>query len=318
MNNPLSPKRVVVLIDGSRCSLAALHSASELAAHWQAELLALFVEEQDLLRCAGYPWTREIGLSGAVRRIDVEELEASMRNRAEQARNALERCARSSGLSWHLHISRGRVVQETLDIVQTDDVLVLGRVGYARARGLRLGSTAREMARQAPGPVIVCEPQESAERTQAVRSAVLIEAAETGLETLEETLPLMIGNEVLAAVILDLSSHTTSRSICTEAVPKEATSAEPSPREASPREASPSVSATDEAEIRAWLQKRYPQAKLITTTYIGEAEVARLVAHHDIDRIIISRRHPLIACNSADSLVESLSVPLLVLPSRAP
>jgi nucleotide-binding universal stress UspA family protein len=304
----------VVLIDGSRCSLAALHSASELAAHWQAELLALFVEEQDLLRCAGYPWTREIGLSGAVRRIDVEELEASMRNRAEQARNALEQCARSSGLSWHLHISRGRVVQQTLDLVQAEDVLVLGRVGYARARGLRLGSTAREMARQAPGPVIVCEHQDSTERTQAVRSAVLIEAAETGLETLEASLPLMIGNEVLAAVILDLSSHTTSRSVCAEADPKEATSAEPAPRQASP-----SVAATDEGEIRAWLHKRYPQAKLITTTYIGETEVARLVAHHDIDRIIISRRHPLIACNSADSLVERLSVPLLVLPpSRAP
>lgn len=60
--------RVLIALDANLRSLDALRLAAELAARLEAELLALFVEDVNLIRLAGLPFAREVDRSSAVER----------------------------------------------------------------------------------------------------------------------------------------------------------------------------------------------------------------------------------------------------------
>ena len=148
--------RVLILLDGSRLSLAALEAAAEIASVRNAEVLGIFVEETNLLRAAGYGFAREVGgSSGLARPLEVAALETRMQTLAEQARRTLQQTMAGRGLVQSLKLCRGRVAEEVLNLMQPDDLVVLGRVGWSCIPGARLGSTARILLRQAPCDVLL-------------------------------------------------------------------------------------------------------------------------------------------------------------------
>ncbi|NWN92208.1 universal stress protein [Marinobacter adhaerens] len=148
--------RVLILLDGSPLSLAALEAAAEIALARNTEVLGVFVEETNLLRAAGYGFAREVGgSSGLARPLEAAALEVRLQALAEQARRSLKQTMARRGLSQTLKLCRGRVAEEVLNLVQPDDLVVLGRVGWSGIPGGRLGSTARVLLRQAPGDVLL-------------------------------------------------------------------------------------------------------------------------------------------------------------------
>ncbi|MCR8913383.1 universal stress protein [Marinobacter panjinensis] len=151
--------RVLVLIDGSRMSYAALEAAADIAGKRGADILGVFVEELNLVRSAGYGFSREVGsVSGISRPFDPGILEQRMRRLADHARAALAGAVKQRGGKAALSIARGRVIDEVLAIAGPDDLLVLGRTGWSSPAGARLGSTARGLIRQSPGQVLLwCE-----------------------------------------------------------------------------------------------------------------------------------------------------------------
>jgi nucleotide-binding universal stress UspA family protein len=158
---PMPAGRVLILLDGSRLSLAALEAAAEIASARNAEVLGIFVEEVNLLRTAGYGFAREVGgSSGLARPLEAAALEARMQALAEQARRSLQQTMAHRGLTQTLKLCRGRVAEEVLNLMQPEDLVVLGRVGWSGIPGTRLGSTARVLLRQAPGDVLLwAEPR---------------------------------------------------------------------------------------------------------------------------------------------------------------
>ena len=153
---PVVARRILVLLDGSRLSLAALEAAADIALAQQAEVLGIFVEEANLLRSAGYGFAREVGRSsGVARPMDVDALEARMQATAEKLRRALAQTMAPWGVAQALKLCRGEVVEQVLGLAQPDDLLVLGRVGWSGIPGVRLGSTARMLLRKAPGDVLL-------------------------------------------------------------------------------------------------------------------------------------------------------------------
>lgn len=154
---PVEPVgRVLILLDGSRLSLAALEAAADIAHARKAEVLGVFVEEVNLLRSAGYGFAREVGRSsGVARPMDRAAIEARMRSLAERARRLLERTMAQRGLAQALTLCRGRVADEVLNLARPGDLLVLGRVGWSGSAGSRLGSTARVLVSQALGDVLL-------------------------------------------------------------------------------------------------------------------------------------------------------------------
>jgi nucleotide-binding universal stress UspA family protein len=149
-------RRILVALDGSPESRAALAAAARLGVTTGAELSGLFVEDVELLRLAALPFAREAGVSsGVFRRLDLSDVERRFRVAAERAREALREAAAASGLRSAFRVARGRVVSEILAAAPDADVVAAGkRTGHGPA-GRRLGATSRSLIAHVTVPVLV-------------------------------------------------------------------------------------------------------------------------------------------------------------------
>lgn len=134
--------RIVLALDISPRSHAALELAAALATELDAELAGLFVEDADLLHLGSLPFAREIGLFSPVPRpLDVEQLELAFHREAEQVRSLLVKAAVQARLRWSFQVARGRIASALFALAAAPDLVVLGkrpRLG-ARPLGAMLG-----------------------------------------------------------------------------------------------------------------------------------------------------------------------------------
>lgn len=177
--NEIRIERIIVLLDSSRAARVALDTAAEFAARRGARLLGLFVEDTDLLRSASLPFGREIGFtSGRIRPMSTADMERRLRQQAEEARRLLAVVGRRRAVEWSLHICRGRVETETLAITTPADLLVLGRIDWARDIGLPFGQLTARIATTANCSVMVLGAAPQAADHQSI--VVLYEGSESG------------------------------------------------------------------------------------------------------------------------------------------
>jgi nucleotide-binding universal stress UspA family protein len=145
----LSIRRILVALDASSHSLAALETAAALAAALDAELTGLFVEDINLLRVAELPFAREMSLySRAHRRLDLAELRLQLRALAGRARAALAAVAARHDIPWRFRVAHGAVPVEVLSASADADLIILGKVGWSLTSPRRMGSTVRVLVRQ--------------------------------------------------------------------------------------------------------------------------------------------------------------------------
>lgn len=148
--------RVLALLDASRHSLAALAAAVDLASQRHAELVALYVEDLDLLSCAAFPFSCEIGAqSGLTRPLTTDSLEAAIAHQLQRVQLALATAVAGRDLRHRLEVSRGQVAAEALTKAGPGDVVVLGKAGTSERWGSRLGSTSRRLILEAPCMVLL-------------------------------------------------------------------------------------------------------------------------------------------------------------------
>ncbi|MBA1148421.1 hypothetical protein H0Z60_15335 [Ectothiorhodospiraceae bacterium WFHF3C12] len=132
-------QRIIVLVSDSCDSNAALEAAARMAGRLGAELQALFVEDVNLLRSAGLPFAREIGLTSAtVRPMSPEAVEQQLRAQAERSRALLERIAQRMNIRSSFRVSRGNVESEALGSARPEDMLIICRADHRRRGGSRL------------------------------------------------------------------------------------------------------------------------------------------------------------------------------------
>lgn len=151
---PPALRRVLVALDASPQSLAALEDAVVLAARADADVRGLFVEDLDALRLAGRAAQIVDALTAATRATDAAEMERALRSVAASAERALAQAASRGGVRWSFRVARGRVVAEILAEARAADVVCVGCSSWAGGRGVRLGRTARQLAAEAPGAVL--------------------------------------------------------------------------------------------------------------------------------------------------------------------
>src|SRR5512146_300494 len=88
-------RKILIAIDASPHSLAALQAAAEFAARVNAELSGLFVEDINLLRMAELSFVREVShYSATVTQISREGLEQQLRAQETYARREVNNTGR--------------------------------------------------------------------------------------------------------------------------------------------------------------------------------------------------------------------------------
>ncbi|NIP72713.1 MAG: universal stress protein [Gammaproteobacteria bacterium] len=162
-------RRILVALDPSLHSRAALESAAELAARLRAELSALFVEDINLMRLAALPFAREMFFGSVTgRRLDLASMEHSLRGQAGRLRRLLEAVAGARRVQWAFEVARGNVTAELVARSSGYDLLILGRLGSTPGRPREIGSTARALIARSSCAVLLLEHGHVVERPVAV------------------------------------------------------------------------------------------------------------------------------------------------------
>lgn len=129
--------KVLLTLDVSPRSRTALETAAALAAELDAELAGLFVEDINLLRVGGLPFTRELGfLSHDSRTFALEDVEQALRHEAGEAQRLLAETAARLQLRWSFHIVRGKIADELFALAGELDLVVLGNRARMGMRSL--------------------------------------------------------------------------------------------------------------------------------------------------------------------------------------
>ena len=145
--------RILVALDASPQSLAALKVAAELAAKYGAELVAVFVEDINLVRLAGFPFAQEIGYFSAIsRHLDSQQIDLELRAHARWVERTTATLAKRTNLRWSFRTMRGAISGELLSAALESDLIILGKIGWSGQR--QLGSTARSLVVHAPLPAL--------------------------------------------------------------------------------------------------------------------------------------------------------------------
>lgn len=154
-----SIERILVALDASPASFAALEAAAELAADFGAELVGLFVEDVNLLRIAEISFTQEVGFFSATsRRLEIRHVQRQFRSQASRAEQALRQAAEQAGVNWSFRVVRGVIAAELLTAASDTDLVIMGRMGWSARGRKRLGSTARAMLSQGTQLTLLLQP----------------------------------------------------------------------------------------------------------------------------------------------------------------
>ncbi len=137
-------RRIVVALDASPHSEAALEAALQMAARFKAELLGLYVEDVDALRTAQLPFVREVGgYSGRSWPMSPEALERKYRARVRQIRSRFRTRSHRAAVEAAFRVVRDHINRAIRSEAAQADMLIVGRSGWSQISRLRFGSTAR-------------------------------------------------------------------------------------------------------------------------------------------------------------------------------
>ncbi len=157
-NQPIRVERILVSLDNSRHSLAALQAAVELAQHYGAELKAVFVEDTTLLRLAEMPFCQEVGeYTAIVREISSDGLSQGMVVQSRWVLRSFRNIINQTDLRAEMTVLRGAINDTIAAESQSCDLIIIGKTGTNPLGKPRLGSTAQAMVKHHSKPLLLVE-----------------------------------------------------------------------------------------------------------------------------------------------------------------
>lgn len=153
--DPSTLQRILVALDGSPHSQAALDAAVRMAITVEAKVEGVFVEDETLLRASQLPFAKEVRTyTTSPQRLTDHRVERQLRYQASYAEHSLRHFAQQAEISHDFQTIRGRITDELLELTSEVDLLVLGKTSTASSRR-RLGATCRALLSKAASPVLV-------------------------------------------------------------------------------------------------------------------------------------------------------------------
>ena len=116
--------RVLMAVDASLQNYDALEAAAEFAAHLQAHLEALFVEDINLFKLAELPFAKELDRSsGIMRPLDPDSVNRKLRADAQRFERRLSEESVKRRISVSMRVVRGHFAVAALEIAGKGDVV---------------------------------------------------------------------------------------------------------------------------------------------------------------------------------------------------
>ena len=157
-NRDMKIRKILVPLDASPHSMAALQAAVNCARNLEAELQGLFVEDTDLLKLGDFPFAQEVCVySRECRPLDKQNLERQLRARAAHVRQKLAELSGRYHVPWTFRVSRGGVSSEILSATSDADMTILGKLGWSPAKSSRMGSTVEQIIKKGRCPTFILQ-----------------------------------------------------------------------------------------------------------------------------------------------------------------
>jgi nucleotide-binding universal stress UspA family protein len=151
-------RRILLPVDLSRDSLAAVGIAFDLAAALGGQISGLFIEDTDLLTAGSLPFAREVGSSSGIPRpISLSDIEHRLNAVAHKARTTLTQAGRRLKVRSCFRVARGDVSGEILTAAGDADLVVLGKAGWSVGALRKPGKTCQALLANSHVPVLIVE-----------------------------------------------------------------------------------------------------------------------------------------------------------------
>jgi nucleotide-binding universal stress UspA family protein len=152
-------QRILLTLDTAAHSQAAVEAATALAAHLDAELFGLFVEDINLLNLAGLPFAREMRLTSATtRRLQNTDTERALRAEATRAQVTLATVAKRLNVRWSFQVTRGQVAAQVHAAALETDLVALTFSSGVPAGLSQFAATIETVIRGVPCPLLILPP----------------------------------------------------------------------------------------------------------------------------------------------------------------
>lgn len=149
--------RILVALDATAETGAAIAAAVGLAARARTPLHAVFVEDEDLLSLAGLPVARQVITGAAAAPLTTADVELQLRAAAARAQQSILAAARERSLDCTFEIVRGGA-ETALSIAAEGDLVVAGASARPVARHFRVESLWSQALDRMPGRLLLARP----------------------------------------------------------------------------------------------------------------------------------------------------------------
>lgn len=146
-------ERIIVALDGTEQSIAALEAAAVLADLMGTEIVGIYVEDTNLRRLCDLPFSVEVGgYSATARALSQHCIRREFLAIEDEMRQMLKHIADRMEIPWSFEAVQGAVVEELVQASRNAAIFGLGRRGHTYRRNL--GSTARVVLQRSTQPVL--------------------------------------------------------------------------------------------------------------------------------------------------------------------
>ena len=155
---PICVERILVSLDSSKHSFAALKVAVDLARHYDATLNGVFVEDVALLGLAEMPFRQEVGeYTAIVREISTDGITRGIYVQSRWVIRTFQKLINQTDLVGDFAILRGNVIETIQKESSKCDLLIIGKGGTSPFSRYKLGSTTRAMIDQHQKSLVLVE-----------------------------------------------------------------------------------------------------------------------------------------------------------------
>lgn len=151
-------KKILVAMDSSRHSEAALEAAVAIAKALEANIQGLFVHDEKWMQICRLPSTTQVNkLTGEIEPLGIDKLEEQIKRLEERIHRRFEQISRRHKLSYSWKSMEGEVEQKLLEASGEADLITIGMKGEFFTGRKKLGSTAKTIIEKSPKPVLILQ-----------------------------------------------------------------------------------------------------------------------------------------------------------------